>query len=333
MYLAQNRGGNSTDFTAVAVEREGAPVLLHTHLANAVVGRLIEEGRLPGFENAHVVGAEVACGRSRFDLLLERDGRPFVLEVKSCTLFGNSIAMFPDAVTVRGRRHIEELAALAVKGTAAGVVFLVHTPRVRYFLPDYHTDLDFARTFLDVKDKLIIKAFSVGWKKDLTLCSDVRELEIPWQLLGRELSDGGSYILVLHLADGLSIDVGGLGRVRFRQGFYLYAGSAKRNLRKRIDRHLRKRKALHWHIDYLRAHAEVTAAIPVRASDDLEHALATAIGGIADWTHPGFGSSDCDCPTHLFGMKTNPFRSPAFIDLLLHFRIDRLEQLIAEEKT
>jgi len=78
-------------------------------------------------------------------------GDPFVLEVKSCTLFGNSIAMFPDAVTVRGRRHIEELAALAVRGTAGGVVFLVHTPRVRYFLPDYHTDLTFARTFLNVK--------------------------------------------------------------------------------------------------------------------------------------------------------------------------------------
>ncbi len=333
VYLAENRGGKSTDFTAVAVEREEAPVLLHTHLTNAVVGRLIEEGRLPGFEGARIVRTEAAFGRSRFDFLLERDGRPFVLEVKSCTLFGNSIAMFPDAVTVRGRRHIEELAALAVRGTAGGVVFLVHTPRVRYFLPDYHTDLTFARTFLNVKDKLLVRAFSVGWKRDLTLCSDVRELEIPWRLLDRELSDRGVYILVLHITEGRVLDVGGLGQVRFPQGFYLYAGSAKRNLRKRIERHLRRRKTLHWHIDYLRACADATEAIPIRSGDDLEHELATALGGIADWAIPSFGSSDCDCPTHLFGMKTNPIISPAFIDLLQHFRIDRLERMIAEEKT
>jgi sugar fermentation stimulation protein A len=62
------------------VEREEAPVLLHTHLTNAVVGRLIEEGRLPGFEGARIVRTEAAFGRSRFDFLLERDGGPSSLK-------------------------------------------------------------------------------------------------------------------------------------------------------------------------------------------------------------------------------------------------------------
>jgi DNA-binding sugar fermentation-stimulating protein len=68
-------------------------------------------------------------GHSRFDFLLERNGRPFYLEVKSCTLVGRSIAMFPDAVTARGRRHLEELADMGRRGTPCGVLFLIHWPR------------------------------------------------------------------------------------------------------------------------------------------------------------------------------------------------------------
>jgi len=46
----------------------------------------------------------------------------------------------------------------------------------------------------------------------------VRELEIPWRLLDRELSDRGVYILVLHITEGRVLDVGGIGQVRFPQG-------------------------------------------------------------------------------------------------------------------
>jgi sugar fermentation stimulation protein A len=330
VYLAKNPEKKKTGYTAVATERDGRPVLLHTHRANDIVEKLLTERRIPGLEQARIIRREATFGHSRFDFLLEKNGSPFVLEVKSCTLFGNRIAMFPDAVTARGRRHLEELGELAAKGTPGGVVFLVHSPRVRYFLPDYHTDFDFTRAFLNLRDRIFIRAISVEWKKGLTLGPRVQELEIPWKLLEREARDGGSYLLLMRLENDRRLDVGSLGRLSFRRGFYVYAGSAQTNLRKRIERHLREKKTIHWHIDYLRAFAEGVTAVPIRTSDDLEHDLAEALGKISDWFIPGFGSSDCACASHLFGMAVNPLKSPAFIDLLLHFRINRLEQLLTE---
>ena len=318
----------STEYTALAVEQEGRPILLHTHLTNDVVAHLLAAKKLPGFEAASVIRREARAGASRYDFLLEKDGREFLLEVKSCTLFGNRIAMFPDAVTERGRRHLENLTLHARQGIPGGVVFVVHSPRIDYFMPDYHTDYSFARTLLEVRNDLLVKAVGVKWREDLSLGPRVRDVEIPWDLIARQAQDRGSYLLVLEVAQSLRIDVGGLGKVMFPKGYYVYAGSARANLTKRVERHLRRRKQFHWHIDFLRDRADSCTALPIRSSEDLEHDLAAALGQVADWSIPRFGSSDCKCPAHLFGFKENPVRTPGFIELLLRFRIDRLEAML-----
>lgn len=319
-------------YMVVAVERDGAPVMLHTHVNNLVARRLIEEGRVPGLEGAEIVKPEHTVGHSRFDFLLRKGGREIILEVKSCTLFSRTLAMFPDAITARGTKHLLELAELSRKGTAAAVLFIVHSPKVRYFMPEHHTDLEFSRTLLAVKDRVMIKALSVGWNRDLSLGSAVRELVIPWDMVERESHDRGSYILILRLARDRRIKVNGLGEVLFRKGFYLYAGSAKASLTRRIEQHRRERKNLLGYIDFLRAHAEFRAALPVRASVDLECAIADALGKIAQRRIPGFGSSDCSCGGHLFGMDDDPVHSPAFISTLLHFRMGRLEEELAQNE-
>ena len=318
----------STEYTALAVEHEGRPILLHTHRTNDVVAHLLAAKKLPGFEAASVIRREVRAGASRYDFLLEKDGREFFLEVKSCTLFGSRIAMFPDAVTERGRRHLESLALHARQGMPGGVVFVVHSPRIDTFMPDYHTDYRFARALLEARNDLIVKAVSVEWRDDLSLGPRVHDVEIPWDLIARQAQDRGSYLLVLEVAQSRRIDVGGLGKVTFPKGYYVYAGSARVNLTKRVERHLRRRKQFHWHIDFLRDRADSCTALPVRSSEDLEHDLAAALGQVADWSIPRFGSSDCRCPTHLFGFKENPVRTHRFIELLLKFRIDRLETMI-----
>lgn len=317
-----------TEYTALAVEREGRPVLLHTHLANDVVAHLLAAGRLPGFEKASLIRREAAVEGNRYDFLLEKDGGNFFLEVKSCTLFSNRIAMFPDAVTDRGRRHLEHLARQARKGIPGGVVFLVHSPLIEAFMPDYHTDYAFARTLLDVRNDLIIKAIAVEWRDDLSLGPTLRDVNIPWDLIKQEAQDRGSYLLALEMAQDRRIDVGGLGEVLFPKGYYVYSGSARANLTKRIERHLRRRKQFHWHIDYLRDHAESCKTLPVLSSRDLEHDMALALGKWADWTIPRFGCSDCKCPTHLFGFRENPILMPQFSEMLLKFRIDRLETML-----
>ena len=311
-------------YTVVAIEREGHPVMAHTHRTNDLVEHLLRQGILPGLEGTQIVRREIQHGNSRFDFLLKRGKEEIYLEVKSCSLFGKHVAMFPDAVTARGKKHVEELAELRRRGISGAVVFLICWPKAKFFLPDYHTDLEFSRTLWTARKKVSILPVALEVSPDFSVTSNVKLLEIPWAILEREMEDHGSYILILRLPVKKEIEVGKLGKIQFKKGFYLYAGSARKNLTQRLERHRRERKKLFWHIDYLRAHAEVHQALPIRASDSLECELAGALKKISGWEVPNFGSSDCSCNSHLLGMSEDPFHSPEFISLLQYFRMDRL---------
>jgi sugar fermentation stimulation protein A len=329
--LVENRRDHAvqTRFTCVAVEREGLPVMLHTHRTNTAVRWLLDRGLVPGLSDYRVVRQEVTEGTSRFDFLLDRGGSQLLLEVKSCTLFGGLVAMFPDAVTERGRRHIIELSHLG-SGKKGGVLIVAQWPRAEYFLPDYHTDLAFARAFVDVRGKIEVIPIAVQWNADLSLSAVAKELSVPWGLLAREARDAGSYLIVLRLPRRRTLSVGSLGNVTFRAGYYIYVGSARKDLARRIQRHHRLRKNLFWHIDYLRSAAEWVGALPIRTADDIECALAGAMEKTAQWSVPNFGATDCSCSSHLFGMETNPLVSAAFLDLLERFRMRRLLQMIEQ---
>ena len=313
-------------YLAVAVERDGMPVMLHTHHTNLVAKHLIETNRFPGLEGARIIQPEFRIGHSRFDFLLCKDGRDILLEVKSCTLFHRDLAMFPDAVSARATKHLLELGSLTRKGYDAAVLFVVHSDRARWFMPEHHTDLEFCRTLLSVRDRVMVKAVSAEWGEDLSLKDTSRELAIPWDLVERESHDRGDYIVVLQLKRDRRIEVGGLGKVRFRKGYYLYVGSAMKDLGKRLDRHRRRTKRMHWHIDHLRQNAEFIAGIPIRSSAGRDCALASALEAITDRSVPDFGSSDCSCPSHLFAMDADPLLSRSFSDLLLSFRMGMLEE-------
>jgi sugar fermentation stimulation protein A len=312
-----------TRYTAVAVDRDGIPIVLHTHRTNDVARRLIEIGLVPGLVGARVERAEVKVGGSRFDFLLSHKGADVLLEVKSCTLAGRRVAMFPDAVTERGARHVQELAELSDRGTRAAVLFVVQWPRAEIFMPDFHNDLAFTNALLACRDRVEVKALSVRWNRNLALLPEAQALEIPWKTIEREAHNRGSYLVLLHLNRARSIPIGRKGHVRFSKGFYLYVGSAMANLTRRIARHRGLRKRFHWHMDWLRPHARFVDAFPVRSSERMECELARAVEGISAWSIPGFGCSDCHCKSHLFGMTENPLDREAFHDLLAWFRMDR----------
>ncbi len=325
LYLEKSpRPGRKLPYTVVAIEREGRPVMAHTHRTNDLVEHLLRKGIIPGLEGTAIVKREIQHGNSRFDFLLKRGAEEIYLEVKSCTLFGKQAAMFPDAVTARGNKHVEELAEMKGRGKSGAVVFLICWSKASFFMPDYHTDLEFSKTLLAVRDRVNFLPIALEINPDLSLTSNVRMLEIPWDVLHKEVEDRGSYILILRLPAGRTLSIGKLGRMKFKAGYYLYSGSARKNLTQRLERHKRERKKLFWHIDYLRAHAKVHLVLPIRASDPLECELADALRKISNWQVPDFGCSDCSCGSHLSGMSKDPIRSPEFISLLQYFRMDRL---------
>jgi sugar fermentation stimulation protein A len=256
---------------------------------------------------------------------LEEGRKDILLEVKSCTLVGERVAMFPDAVTERGARHLKELAKISEEGIRTVVLFVVHWPFAKIFVPDFHTDLNFSQTLLQTRSRVEVIPVSVHWRQDLSLSPTVRVLEIPWDAIEEEAKDRGSYLLILNLKRNRKIDVGRLGRVVFRKGFYIYVGSAMANLSKRMERHRHLRKRHHWHIDELRAVAEFHSTLAIRSSERLECEVAEAMSKIAEWSVPRFGSTDCSCDTHLFGMSGDPLHSGNFQKLLQHFRMDRFQ--------
>jgi sugar fermentation stimulation protein A len=112
-------------------------------------------------------------------------------------------------------------------------------------------------------------------------------------------SDSGLYIAVFHLSRSKEIQVGWLGKFRFKPGIYFYVGSAKRNLSARIERHDRKKKLMHWHIDYLSVKAKMLGAIIIPNQRKKECGIAEELGRMYKLAVPGFGASDCKCAGHL----------------------------------
>ncbi|MDQ0337249.1 sugar fermentation stimulation protein A [Caldalkalibacillus uzonensis] len=103
-------------------------VSLDTTLPNRLITAALEAGAIEELRDWSLVQSEFKLGRSRWDFLLthSRDGRKLVLEVKSVTLVKDKVALFPDAVTVRGTKHLRELARLAGKPQMeAAVLFVV----------------------------------------------------------------------------------------------------------------------------------------------------------------------------------------------------------------
>ena len=310
-----------TNYTVLAVQRKGRPIFLHTRLTNQVARYLIERKLIPSLEGAEVVKQEVFHGKSRFDFLLREHARDLYLEVKSCTLFGNGVAMFPDAVTERGKRHLLELAEMARNGIRSIMLFIVHYPHVRWFMPDFHTDYDFSLNMLKVRNDLMILPAAIEWKSDLSIGQQVKILEIPWEYLAQEIGDRGSYLLVLELERRKTIKIGRLDTIMFQKGYYIYVGSAMSNLRARIKRHSQKRKKGHWHVDYLTPAADGFLSIPIRSSQRQECEIALALSSVMKSGPSGFGSSDCHCVTHLFWSEKDPLQMEAFLNVLQRFRM------------
>ncbi|HEX4845418.1 MAG TPA: DNA/RNA nuclease SfsA [Geothrix sp.] len=130
-------------FTWLAVERSGGWVGVETGMPNRVVAEAARRDALPGLPGLHGVRTEVKYGaeNSRIDVLaLDGEGRQVFIEVKNTTLKDGPWALFPDAVTERGTKHLRELQAMAREGHRAAIALFVHRTDVDRF--DAARDID-----------------------------------------------------------------------------------------------------------------------------------------------------------------------------------------------
>ena len=125
-------------------------------------------------------------------------------------------------------------------------------------------------------------------------------------------NDSGFYQLIIALPRKRNLRVGRLGRFSFPAGYYVYTGRAKRGLSARIARHMRKRKGIHWHIDYLLRYGRITKVNRYERRNLSECELNRRVERLSrsQAIAKGFGSSDCECLTHLIYFETKPKINP-----------------------
>jgi sugar fermentation stimulation protein A len=124
---------------------------VNTARVNAAIRAAIEHGSIPALDGYATIRSEPRVSfdghpPSRFDLLLEGGKPPCYVEVKNTTLLVGNAVQFPDAVTVRGRKHLELLAMAAARGCRAVILFAVNRPEGRWFEPAAAIDPAYAET-------------------------------------------------------------------------------------------------------------------------------------------------------------------------------------------
>ncbi len=120
------KSNRKTRFTlALVLAQSGELVSVVTTLPNELVAEALGMGRIVELAEWQILRREHTWGRSRFDFLLGHGEKQMLLEVKSVTLVKERLALFPDAVTSRGVRHVSELARARADGYEAAVLFVV----------------------------------------------------------------------------------------------------------------------------------------------------------------------------------------------------------------
>ena len=138
--------GRKTQFDLIGVFHKEEIVSLDTRIPNKLVLDALKKRTIQEFSNFNNVKPEITYGHSRLDFLLTNQEEKCLLEVKSCSLVENGVALFPDAPTLRGKRHLMDLIEAKKDGYRACVLFIIQRLKPKLFTSNDKVDPDFATT-------------------------------------------------------------------------------------------------------------------------------------------------------------------------------------------
>ncbi len=296
-------------------------VLIDTRKINTIFFKIIKDKKLPLFNGIKIIKEEYKIENRRFDLFVEDKIGKNIIELKSCTLCHNRVAMFPDAPSRRASEHILLLSKLSDTGFKSWFIFVIPNLSAKVFIPNLHTDYEFTKNLLNHQN-VNFQAVSTHLIDPITINTNKSKIiPIDYNTAERNLSKRGSYVLILKNGSNINFNIGKLKYVNFQPGYYVYVGSAMNNLDKRVARHRKKSKKLHWHIDYITPyHMDITKVFKIRRIDPIENKLAEELSKISDNSVPGFGATDSRLNSHLFYFKNNPVHNSRFISIILDFK-------------
>lgn len=132
-----------TRYSVVLVKKGNILINIDSQAPNKAVYQWMKKGEF--LPNISTLRAEKKYGNSRFDIYAEANERKIFMEVKGVTLEQKGIALFPDAPTERGLKHIEELCACMKEGYEAVIIFVIQMKGVTEFRPNYTTHPEFGK--------------------------------------------------------------------------------------------------------------------------------------------------------------------------------------------
>lgn len=171
-----------TKYDLICVNKQGRLVNMDSQIPNKAAEEWIKKGGL--FPEEVTIRPEKKYGNSRFDLYVESPVRRAFVEVKGVTLEEDNIVRFPDAPTVRGIKHVEELIHCMEEGYEAYLLLVIQMKGVKKFMPNWDTQPEFGQA--------LIKAEKAGVKilaRDCLVTEDTIEIqeEVPVDLTRTEV--------------------------------------------------------------------------------------------------------------------------------------------------
>jgi sugar fermentation stimulation protein A len=150
-----------TDYSLISVKKNDISICVDSRVANQLFYDYLSHGKLEKFNNIRDLKREIKFNNSRFDIGFIQNNQPFLIEIKSVNLVKDQKAMFPDAPTIRGNKHIRELIEAKKQGFKTGIVFIIQRPDATLFLPYRDMDPDFSNSLVEAYSKgVFVKAFT-----------------------------------------------------------------------------------------------------------------------------------------------------------------------------
>lgn len=142
-----------TRFSLIAVYKGNMLINMDSQVPNAVVAEGLLESKISEIGTVSLIKREVTYSQSRFDIYYEKEETKGFIEVKGVTLERNGIALFPDAPTIRGARHVYEMVKAREEGYEGNLLLLIQMEGVEFFTPNSEMDQKFADALAFANEK------------------------------------------------------------------------------------------------------------------------------------------------------------------------------------
>jgi sugar fermentation stimulation protein len=133
-----------TRYSIIAVYKGNMLINMDSQVPNAVVAEALREGKILEIGEVSLIKREVTYSKSRFDIYYEKSEKKGFIEVKGVTLERDGVALFPDAPTIRGLRHVHEMIKAKQEGYEANLILLIQMDGIKHFMPNSEMDKEFA---------------------------------------------------------------------------------------------------------------------------------------------------------------------------------------------